>query len=1098
MKHCYQELSRQAIVVFACLFLAAAASAQQFCENFDDGSGWQSRWTAFTYTGSGGPFIVNNPVHSGTQALIYSTCWPAIVRNDFEAADGIYTGWVYQTNTAMQGAQFMIQSNYNGSNYLGNQNYCLEFSCAGTPGPGGGTMVISRRQNDVATDVTPFTPVRFGLNEWVKIYIIRDGNVIRAGYERLNGDKDEISYTDPTPLPAGKFIIMSCGNGANSAYIWDDVSYNPDPNGSGCGSQPACPQAPTVTAEGFCDHIQLSWSDVGNEATYQVLRNGIAITPILQPHTSTYSDNTVISGSQNYRVNVTVPGCELISSNEVSVSVAQDNKGPLITFIGAEYSRLDPQSGLLLLLVGFSDLTTCRSMVDKVEYFFQRNIPPGSGTSSRVIPAVAEGSILLTIDNRIYEADSLYVRACDEFGNWGDIYALDVFGSKPTTFDPVINGFHFPNRNTITLVGHGFGDIGLCMGMSAAAWSYFTRGVHPIPGDGQVWPTPFSELDYRIWAHHILGNAISIPTFENQQSENYRFIDEYKALKTRLSGGMLALISLTEDGDWIGHQVLGYSLVELGSFSRIGIYDPNKPGQAAYLSVNTSSWTMTPYYCGDESPSDPLNANRLAICPYFPTIAVVAMCPIELQLTDPLGRIVNSSRSEIDDAFYSNVLADNDTSRTIILPTATSGAYGIDVRPLPGANLDTTFSMYIYIGNEFIPISINESVAKASKTRYWFTTEDKGQLRGKVMAADGALAGVTLDVISSSGNLWASTVTDDSGRYQIEDIPNGDYAIAIVTPLGFETAQETKEFTVHHVSVTIDFNLTKLEITPRQRSRAYWANQINKALINKPQDYTRVQFLRFGGLINQHFNDNLINPVENYVVPQPATQNDSLTMLNKLLSFQCIQANEPLLKRIARGELLALMLNVVSGKVSQTQTVTKDGMSLSQAITYCDLLVNDLDITIGDVPDEYRSQCGRNLDWMRYVKASFIAGLINVGVTLPAGAIPSDVLNIAYKYQAEHPEIPTDFALSQNYPNPFNPVTTISFSLPKATSVTIDVFNIMGQKVATLVNGPMETGEHQIYWDSKDQWGKSVASGIYFYRLKAGSFINTKKMSLIK
>ena len=89
--------------------------------------------------------------------------------------------------------------------------------------------------------------------------------------------------------------------------------------------------------------------------------------------------------------------------------------------------------------------------------------------------------------------------------------------------------------------------------------------------------------------------------------------------------------------------------------------------------------------------------------------------------------------------------------------------------------------------------------------------------------------------------------------------------------------------------------------------------------------------------------------------------------------------------------------------------------------------------------------------------------------------------------------IPIDYDLGNNYPNPFNPVTTISFSLPVASQVSLDVFNIAGQKVATLLDGYKEAGSHTVTWD-----GGKQASGIYFYHIKAGEFTATRKMTLLK
>jgi len=94
-------------------------------------------------------------------------------------------------------------------------------------------------------------------------------------------------------------------------------------------------------------------------------------------------------------------------------------------------------------------------------------------------------------------------------------------------------------------------------------------------------------------------------------------------------------------------------------------------------------------------------------------------------------------------------------------------------------------------------------------------------------------------------------------------------------------------------------------------------------------------------------------------------------------------------------------------------------------------------------------------------------------------------------------ETVNEFALG-NYPNPFNPETDINFSLPERTQVSLIVYNILGERVKTLVNQAMEAGTHSVHWDSKDEAGNSVASGIYFYRLKTENFDKTMKMVLMK
>jgi hypothetical protein len=93
---------------------------------------------------------------------------------------------------------------------------------------------------------------------------------------------------------------------------------------------------------------------------------------------------------------------------------------------------------------------------------------------------------------------------------------------------------------------------------------------------------------------------------------------------------------------------------------------------------------------------------------------------------------------------------------------------------------------------------------------------------------------------------------------------------------------------------------------------------------------------------------------------------------------------------------------------------------------------------------------------------------------------------------------PTAFQLYQNYPNPFNPDTQIRYDLPVAGHVTLVVYNVLGQRVRTLVEGPQDVGRKSVIWDGHDDSGGEAASGIYFYKLKAEGFQKTMKMVLVK
>jgi len=117
---------------------------------------------------------------------------------------------------------------------------------------------------------------------------------------------------------------------------------------------------------------------------------------------------------------------------------------------------------------------------------------------------------------------------------------------------------------------------------------------------------------------------------------------------------------------------------------------------------------------------------------------------------------------------------------------------------------------------------------------------------------------------------------------------------------------------------------------------------------------------------------------------------------------------------------------------------------------------------------------------------------------LPAGVIPLNIIDIAYKYWEQTNLLPEEYQLSQNYPNPFNPTTTINFALPEASKVRLEVYNILVQRVITLVDGDLEAGYHSIRWNGIAANGREVATGVYFYRIRAGDYVESKKMLLLK
>ena len=94
--------------------------------------------------------------------------------------------------------------------------------------------------------------------------------------------------------------------------------------------------------------------------------------------------------------------------------------------------------------------------------------------------------------------------------------------------------------------------------------------------------------------------------------------------------------------------------------------------------------------------------------------------------------------------------------------------------------------------------------------------------------------------------------------------------------------------------------------------------------------------------------------------------------------------------------------------------------------------------------------------------------------------------------------LPNQISLDPNYPNPFNPSTVIPFALPVSGRVDLEIFNILGQKVRTLMSGPLDAGYHTLVWNGRDDAGQQVATGMYLYLLESGDFRQTRKMTLVK
>jgi len=135
--------------------------------------------------------------------------------------------------------------------------------------------------------------------------------------------------------------------------------------------------------------------------------------------------------------------------------------------------------------------------------------------------------------------------------------------------------------------------------------------------------------------------------------------------------------------------------------------------------------------------------------------------------------------------------------------------------------------------------------------------------------------------------------------------------------------------------------------------------------------------------------------------------------------------------------------------------------------------------------------------------ATMSEGMVYVDVSeiLGSGSIDyraSFYLQNETKVEPSPETMPRRFMLYQNQPNPFNPVTTIRFDLPKAEYVRLEIFDLQGRRVSRLLSGYLDAGAHSIWWDGLDERGRQMSSGVYYYRLHAGEFVEVKRMVLLR
>ncbi len=393
-------------------------------------------------------------------------------------------------------------------------------------------------------------------------------------------------------------------------------------------------------------------------------------------------------------------------------------------------------------------------------------------------------------------------------------------------------------------------------------------------------------------------------------------------------------------------------------------------------------------------------------------------------------------------------------------------ASGLDV--VPGTSLGGFSVIFDWSDPSVLP-QVQLTQARNGSAHDGVTEIPLSGVAGTVIANCGSavgLQGVTVDLYAvdavGMGTLVASTATGPGGSFSFGNLEIGTYEVMLVTPLGYLADASSQFVTVNETGIVFnaDFGLGCQTITANAQSMGYWKHQVNCYLTGKGKaQETLTAMAGYVDLILQHFNQNITNPVIIFVPESPGLT-DELRKLDELLT---VNKGGTMLDR-AKQQMIALLLNVVSGKIAQTQVISPNGATVSQAITYAN------DLMLSGVPENEET-------------AKTIADLINNGVSVPSGMVPAGTRVITYSRRPTIDEA-VAFRLDAATPNPSRGGSvSIGFALTRADRVDLRVYDVTGRMVKTLASGSFAGGPHRVTWDGSGDSGARAPAGMYFYRL---------------
>lgn len=478
--------------------------------------------------------------------------------------------------------------------------------------------------------------------------------------------------------------------------------------------------------------------------------------------------------------------------------------------------------------------------------------------------------------------------------------------------------------------------------------------------------------------------------------------------------------------------------------------------------------------------------NELQILEVCGSQAIETINIIPHDLTnDSTGQIIPASSFRVTPASFPSIPAGESVmvTCTLIVPEALEyGSYSgtLGIQTINALNRGIRFDVHLGMGDIMIAV----------------TNDGKG------------LYGVPVDLYNSSDSLVGTTCTDISGCCGFAQMRYDNYIACIVPPLGY-----IPEFTAMEIypspdgSDTASFAVTEMNIIPSQQNSSFWKHIVAISIWGA-DDESEIGSMEplpvYADLIYKHFQHSPVHPIALFQEPLSGDGYRRILALGELLTATLPSKdssiidpdveNSGALKPTSFGgdyrwdseiqcmavrELTALLLNIASERLATFNPISEDEMTAGQLVTYASELVLN-----GKGDDD--------------LDAYHMLRRVNYGQPLLAGTIPSTTADVAY--MSDLPDIaplPDQFSLEQNIPNPFNPVTDIKFGIPQGCEVKLTVFNILGQQVAVLADGYMEAGYYTIPWDSRSD-GRQLASGVYLYRLEAGTFVETKRMMLLK